>query len=94
LRNNAPSFVNWLKNRRRYFVARERAEIFVRLANNGASVDYLATLANELRMIEDVVAGREFAAFIEPYIRVFDAADPPPRSAPAQLESSPGHRWT
>jgi glycosyltransferase domain-containing protein len=94
LRTNAPSFVNWLKNRRRYFVARERADIFARLANDGASVDYLATLADELKMIEDVVAGREFAAFIEPYVRVFDAADSPLRSAPAQLESSPGHRWT
>jgi glycosyltransferase domain-containing protein len=94
LRNNTPSFVNWLKNRRRYFVARERADIFARLANDGASVDYLTTLADELRMMEDVVAGREFAAFIEPYIPVLDAADSPPRSAPAQLESSPGRRWT
>ena len=94
MRNNTPYFVNWFKNRRRYFVARERAEIFARLANDGASVDYLTTLTDELRMMEDVVAGREFAAFIEPYIPVLDAADSSPRSAPARLESSPGHRWT
>lgn len=92
LRNNTPSLVNWLKNRRRYLVARERAEIFARLANDGASGDYLAAFADELRLMEDVVSGREFAAFIEPYIRVLESADLPTKSAPAQLEV--GHGWT
>jgi glycosyltransferase domain-containing protein len=91
LRKNTPFLVNWLKNRPRYFVGRERAGLFARLANEGASIDYRERFADELRMIEDVVSGREFAAFIEPYIPVFDAADSLPKSACAELETSPGH---
>jgi glycosyltransferase domain-containing protein len=94
LRDNTPALFNWLKNRRRYFVARERAEIFSRLAADGASFAYLAKFADELRAIEDVLTGREFATFIQPYVPIFDTADPAVRSAPAQLEISPGHRWT
>jgi glycosyltransferase domain-containing protein len=94
LRNNTPVFFNWLKNRRRYFVARERADIFSRLAFDGASSAYLTKFADELRTIEDVLTGDEFAAFIQPYVPILDTINPPVRSAPAQLESSPGHRWT
>lgn len=90
LRKKTPVFYNWLKNRRRYFITRERAAIFSRLTADGASFAYLAKFASELRTIEDVLTGPEFATFIQPYVPIFDMADPPVRSAPAELESSPG----
>jgi glycosyltransferase domain-containing protein len=68
LRDNAPALFNWLKNRQRYVVARERAAIFSRLAADGASEDYLANFDDELRTIEEVLRGGEFAAFIHPYL--------------------------
>jgi glycosyltransferase domain-containing protein len=68
LRDNAPALFNWLKNRQRYVVARERAAIFSRLAADGASEDYLANFDDELRTIEEVLRGGEFAAFIQPYL--------------------------
>ncbi len=72
LRDHAPEFYLWLKKRRRYFLARERARIFANLAADGASDAYIAAFRRELGAIEDVLDGRDFADFIRPYIAVLD----------------------
>jgi glycosyltransferase domain-containing protein len=94
LRENTPAFFNWLKNRRRYFVARERATIFSKLAADGASVSYLAKFANELKMIEDVITGPEFAAFIQTHVPRFGPAQSLGKAGTAEIESRPEHGWT
>lgn len=70
LRDRTPNLVKWLKKRRRYFVGRERAALFSRLAADGAPAEYLATFDAELSAIEDVLAGGAFAAFVKSYIPV------------------------
>lgn len=94
LRERTPAVVNWLKNHRRYFIARERQAIFSRLTADGAPVEYLAKFAEELQLIEDVITGSEFARFINPYLATFGAPNPTPKSGRVQLESSSEHRWT
>jgi glycosyltransferase domain-containing protein len=90
LRDNIPGLFNWLKNRRRYCIARERAAIFSKLAADGASEGYLADFDGELKTIEDVVTGREFAAFIGPYLTKFGASNlavtPAPVALPGKAE--------
>ncbi len=86
LRDHTPGFFAWLKNRRRYFVNRERAAIFSSLAADGASPLYLPTFDYELKLIEDVLTGREFAAFVRPYVQVLGVADRPAKVAPVDLE--------
>jgi glycosyltransferase domain-containing protein len=94
LRDNTPDLFNWVKNRRRYFVARERAAIFSRLAEDGASADYLANLDGELKTIEDVIMGREFANFIGPYLVTFGAANPAVTQVPVDLAGKAERQWT
>jgi glycosyltransferase domain-containing protein len=80
LRDHAPHLINWLKRRRRYFVGRERAALFSRLAADGASADYLTRFQAELAGIEEVLTGKSFADFVAPYRPLFDGPSP---SAPA-----------
>ena len=94
LRDRAPAAVNWLKNHRRYFIAREREGIFLRLAADGAPVEYLAKFAKELQLIDEVLTGSEFADFMRPYLASFGVDNPTPKSGCVQLESSSEHRWT
>jgi glycosyltransferase domain-containing protein len=92
LRDNTPDLFNWVKNRRRYFVARERAAIFSRLAEDGASADYLANFDGELKTIEDVIMGREFANFIGPYLVTFGASNP--AVSQVDLAGKAERQWT
>jgi glycosyltransferase domain-containing protein len=94
LRDNTPDLFNWVKNRRRYFVARERAAIFSRLAEDGASADYLANFDGELKTIEDVIMGREFANFIGPYLVTFGASNPAVTQVPVDLAGKAERQWT
>ena len=94
LRDNTPDLFNWAKNRRRYFVARERAAIFSRLAKDGASADYLANFDGELKTIEDVIMGREFANFVEPYLVTFGASNPAVTQVPVDLAGKAERQWT
>jgi len=94
LRTNTPVFFNWLKNRRRYFVARERAAIFSKLVAGGASVSYLVKFADELKLIEDVITGTEFSAFIQSYAPMFGAAHSLDKRGSAEIESRLERRWT
>jgi glycosyltransferase domain-containing protein len=94
LRDNTPGFFNWLKNRRRYFVGRERAVIFSRLAADGASEDYLKVFAGELEIIEDVVTGHEFAAFVGPYVATFGASNLAVTTTPVALVGKADRQWT
>jgi glycosyltransferase domain-containing protein len=95
LRDNTPALFNWLKNRRRYFVASERAALFSKLTADGASDAYLAEFTKELRTIEDVLTGAEFAAFIRPYLLIFGVTNPPANAAAAKLvEGRAERRWT
>lgn len=70
LRDHTPNLVKWLKNRRRYFVGRERATLFSQLAADGASAKYLVAFHAELAAIEDVLEGKSFLAFVQPYIPI------------------------
>jgi glycosyltransferase domain-containing protein len=94
LRDNTPDLFNWVKNRRRYFVARERAAIFSRLAEDGAPADYLANFDGELKTIEDVIMGREFANFIGPYLVTFGASNPAVTQVPVDLAGKAERQWT
>lgn len=94
LRDNTPDLFNWVKTRRRYFVARERVAIFSRLAEDGASADYLANFDGELKTIEDVIMGREFANFIEPYLVTFGASNPAVTQVPVDLAGKAERQWT
>jgi len=94
LRDNASVLFNWLKNRRRYFVARERATIFSRLAADGASDAYLTDFADELKTIEDVLTGDEFAAFVQPYLAMFGAANLPTKPVAIERGVKAERRWT
>ncbi len=86
VRDYAPEFMNWLKKRRRFFVARERAAIFAKLSADGAPSDYLNTFDDELRTIENVIAGGDFARFAQPYMPAFVTADAVTASAPAETQ--------
>jgi glycosyltransferase domain-containing protein len=48
LRDHAPRFYNWLKNRRRFDVASERIRLFDQLSIDGATTEYLTTFRSEL----------------------------------------------
>jgi hypothetical protein len=93
LRDNTPVLFNWLKNRRRYFVGCERAVIFSKLAADGASEDYLTDFDGELKIIEDVVAGREFAAFVGPYLAAFCASNLAVTSTPVAVAGKAERQW-
>jgi glycosyltransferase domain-containing protein len=94
LRDNTPGIFNWLKNRRRYLVGRERAVIFSRLAAEGASEDYLTDFDGELKTIEDVVTGHEFAAFVEPYVAAFGASNLAVTTTPVAPAGNAERQWT
>jgi glycosyltransferase domain-containing protein len=94
LRDNTPNFFNWLKNRRRYFVARERAAIFSGLAADGAPDDYLTDFDSELKTIEEVVTGHEFSAFVRPYSAAIGAADLSVTTTPVALPGKAERQWT
>ena len=94
LRDKTPVLFNWLKSRRRYFVSHERAALFSRLAADGASDIYLTQFASELKTIEDVLTGAEFAAFVQPYVTTFGAASPPAKPAAVTLGRRAERRWT
>jgi len=94
LRDNTPSLFNWLKNRRRYFVGRERAAIFSRLAADGAPEDYLTDFDSELKRVEDLVMGHEFAAFVGPYLAAFGASNLAVMTTPVALASKAQRQWT
>lgn len=64
MRDHAPGVMNWLKKRRRYFVGRERVALFSKLAADGASQADLKKFDSELALIEDVLGGDAFAAFV------------------------------
>ncbi len=68
LRERAPGLVNWIKNRRRYSVYRERAAFFAQLSKDGASEDYLSGFRREFSDIEDTVSGQDFANFVRPFV--------------------------
>ncbi len=87
LRDHTPGLMNWLKKRRRYFVNRERAALFSNLERDGASNADLAAFESELAMIEDVLTGPEFAAFIKPYIPLL-GQNPPARTAPGMMQAA------
>jgi glycosyltransferase domain-containing protein len=93
LRDNAPALFNWLKNRQRYVVAPERAAIFSRLAADGASEDYLANFNDELRTIEEVLRGGEFAAFIQPYLVALGGGNAA-RTPVAEFAGKTERQWT
>jgi glycosyltransferase domain-containing protein len=93
LRDNAPVLFNWLKNRRRYFITRERASIFNGLSADGASADYLAEFDNELRTIEEVLRGGEFAAFVRPYLSALDGGNLV-RSPVVEFAGKTERQWT
>lgn len=94
LRDNTPGLFNWLKNRRRYFVGRERAAIFSRLAADGAPEDYLTDFDSELKTVEDVVMGHEFAAFVRPYLAAFGASNLAVTTTPVALAGKAQRQWT
>jgi glycosyltransferase domain-containing protein len=94
LRRNAPGFFNWVKNRRRYLVGSERAAIFSKLAADGASDLYLAEFGKELEMIEDMITGGDFAAFLRPYLQVFSPADSKATPVSVKFSARADHRWT
>lgn len=86
LRENTPAVLLWLKRRRRYSVPYERIALLRRLVNQGASADYLAIFRRELNAIENVLAGVEFAEFIQHYISVLGAVDTAAVIAPAKIK--------
>ena len=88
LRDHTPSLMNWLKKRRRYFVGRERAAIFSKLAADGASDAYLAAFGRELETIEDVVAGVEFSKFVRPHVPSLGVVNPASQAAPVNSRAS------
>lgn len=73
LRDRTPGLVSWLKKRRRAFVGRERAALFLQLARDGASESYQDAFRKELEAIENVVTGPAFSRFIQPFIAEFGA---------------------
>ncbi len=92
LRDHTPGLMNWLKKRRRYFVGRERSALFANLEKDGASNSYLAIFRSELEIIENVLVGAEFAAFIEPHIAVLGAANALAQPAPVRIETAAEQR--
>ncbi len=68
LRRRIPGLLAWRKERRRYSVPFERRSLIARLRQAGASESYLMTFRAELAQIEDVVGGREFRRFVQPYV--------------------------
>ena len=68
MRDHASGLFNWLKKRRRYYVAWERAALFSRLVADGASAEYVAKFRAELAAIEDVLSSEAFAGFVRPYM--------------------------
>lgn len=68
MRDRTPGLVNWLLNRRRHSVGRERAALLTQLKADGASGEYLAQFESELAGIEDVLSGQAFAAFVAPHV--------------------------
>jgi glycosyltransferase domain-containing protein len=73
LRDRTPGLVTWLKKRRRAFVGRERAALFLQLAKDGASESYREAFRKELEAIEDVLTGPTFSRFIQPFAVEFGA---------------------
>jgi len=92
MRNHAPEIMNWLKRRRRYFVRQERARLFASLLADGASQPYVSTFGRELEMIEHVLAGAEFADFVQPYMCVFGNIAAPVRSGLVSVPNSEERR--
>jgi len=68
LRAHAPSFVTWLKTRRRPIVRVERRRLLSKLHRSGATPEYIANFKRELAQIEEVLSGREFKEFLAPYM--------------------------
>jgi glycosyltransferase domain-containing protein len=81
IRSTAPAILDWLKMRRRYSVPLERRMLLGKLRTNGASEQYLKAFREELADIEDVIAGRAFKEFIQPYMRKFTSASISPPAA-------------
>jgi len=88
MRDHTPRFFNWLKKRRRYFVGTERAALFSRLAADGASVEYLEKFDAELAAIEEVLTGKAFAQFVQPYLSVLGATSLPAQTTPVRWQSA------
>jgi glycosyltransferase domain-containing protein len=85
LRDYTPNLMNWLKNHRRFFVGRESAAIFSQLTADGASDAYLTEFVDELKTIEDVLTGSEFAEFIQPHLSVLGSSGAAAR-APVEIQ--------
>ena len=68
MRERTPGLMNWLKKGRRPFVGRQRASLFACLRKDGASPEYCNAFRGELDLIEAVLTGREFQAFVAPLV--------------------------
>jgi glycosyltransferase domain-containing protein len=68
MRERTPGLMNWLKKGRRPFVGRQRASLFAYLGKDGASPEYCNAFRGELDLIEAVLTGREFQAFVAPLV--------------------------
>jgi glycosyltransferase domain-containing protein len=75
VRDNAPGVIMWLKKRRRLFVNRERARLLEKLEKDGASASYCNAFRQELRLIEDVLSGPDFRAFVAPVMAQLGAGN-------------------
>ncbi len=64
IRGAIPGWLRDMRARRPRATARARQQLFDRLRDEGAEISYLATFAQELRDVEAVLAGPEFAAFL------------------------------
>jgi hypothetical protein len=87
LRDRVPGLLDRVKTRRRISAPLDRHNVFQRLRKEGAGDDYLRPLAAELALVEDVVSGPAFAAFIRPYVPLLapDAAREPAEESAEQL---------
>jgi hypothetical protein len=71
LRLWAPSLIAWLKRRRHFLIGVERRRFLNELSRNGAVGDYVQEFKRELAVVESVLTGPDFRAFVAPYIRIF-----------------------
>lgn len=62
-----PELIARAKNRPRFFIGRERAALVSELVEAGASDDYVAQFHTELAVVEDVLSGGAFEAFVHPF---------------------------
>lgn len=88
IRDRVPQLVVWLKKHRRPFAGRERSKIFAQLTSDGATAAYLAEFEHELTLIEEVIAGQGFAAFVRPYVTILGTRGALPAAADQALAAA------